>query len=256
VAVFDNTQYLVQLPAFEGPLDLLVHLIEREELDITTISLAQVTGQYLTYLAHLDQKRVSDLAAFLVVAAKLVLIKSQVLLPRPPVLDEEEEDVGEDLVEQLRLYKKFKELALRLREREDLKLRSYARIAPRPQLTPHLNLASVTLDDLVAAAREALNTLPATEVGEVITPTTVTIWQQIEIVEAYVWSRDRVRFRDMLSTAATRVEIIITLLAILELVKRDRLVISQERMFGEILIERKTASVRGLSSAQATVLVA
>src|SRR3990170_2755668 len=102
--------YEVRLPVFEGPLDLLLHLIEREELDITKVALAQVTDQYLAYLAMLKEVEVQVLTDFLVVAAKLLLIKSQALLPKPPpsVLDEEEEDIGDELARQLRVYKQFK----------------------------------------------------------------------------------------------------------------------------------------------------
>jgi len=250
--VLTSSNYQVRLPAFEGPLDLLLHLIEREEMDITTISLAQVTGQYLTYLGQLEEQRGSDLVAFLVVAAKLVLIKSQVLLPRPPAAEDEDEDVGEDLIRQLRLYRQFKKIAQRLHERDELGLRSFARIATGPRLDPHLDLDRVTLDDLVVAAREALKALPANEVGEVIAPVAVTIWQQIDVVEGYISAHRRVRFREVLSTAATRVEIIVTLLAVLELVKRRRALISQERMFGEIFIERRAPSEPALSASPAT----
>jgi segregation and condensation protein A len=101
--------YQVTLPVFEGPLDLLLHLIERQELDITAISLAQVTNQYLEYLGRVSERNPGNLADFLVVAAKLLLIKSRVLLPQPPVpLAPEEEDVGDDLVRQLMEYKRFK----------------------------------------------------------------------------------------------------------------------------------------------------
>jgi segregation and condensation protein A len=250
--VLRQSRYHVRVPAFEGPLDLLLSLIEREELDITAISLAQVTGQYLYYLAQLEEQRGRDLAAFLVVAARLVLIKSQVLLPRPLETDDEDEDVGQDLVHQLRLYKRFKEIAQLLREREEQGLRSYARIVSRPQLEPHLNLEGVTLPDLVLAAREALATVPEAEVGEVIAPAVVTLWEQIEVVEGLIASRKRVRFGDVLSAAATRVEIIVTLLAVLELVKRGRALIDQERLFGEIYIRQPTDAAPRPSHASAT----
>jgi segregation and condensation protein A len=98
------------LPDFEGPLDLLLYLIEREELDITKVSLARVTGAYLEYIHVLEQLQVDQVADFLVVAAKLLLIKSEALLPRPPSTQpSEEEDVGDDLVRQLLLYKQYKE---------------------------------------------------------------------------------------------------------------------------------------------------
>ena len=108
----DEPGYQVALPVFEGPLDLLLHLIERQELDITAISLAQVTNQYLEYLAGASERDPDNLADFLVVAAKLLLIKSRVLLPQPPAPPAaEEEDLGDDLVRQLVEYKRFKEAA-------------------------------------------------------------------------------------------------------------------------------------------------
>ena len=238
--MLNASHYQVRLPVFEGPLDLLLHLIEREEFDITTIALAQVTGQYLAYLSELKERRGGDLAAFLVVAAKLLLIKSQALLPRPPALTVSEEDIGDDLVQQLQLYKQFKEVALHLREREDLGLQSFIRIAANYRPEPHLNLSGVTLDDLVAAAREALQALPAAPVGGVVTPRVVTIGQQIEHIQAHLATHRRARFREILSTAVTRVEVIVTLLALLELIKRDRVQMRQERPFGPIIIELQT----------------
>src|SRR3990172_5725805 len=96
--------YKVRTPVYEGPLDLLLNLIERADLDITALSLATVTDQFLSYLASLDTMRAEEISDFLVVAAKLVQIKSEALLPRPPVRQPDEEDPGRDLLEQLRLY--------------------------------------------------------------------------------------------------------------------------------------------------------
>ena len=139
-AEIEQPSYQVQLPVFEGPLDLLLHLIQQQQLDITTIALAQVTDQYLAYLAvrkkaaldsPSDQEHVSDeLAGFLAVAARLLLIKSRALLPRPPAETDEDEDDGQDLVEQLRLYRRFKEMAAYLSERDQESLHMYARTLP------------------------------------------------------------------------------------------------------------------------------
>ena len=238
--MFNSSQYQVRLPVYEGPLGLLLHLIEREELDITAIALAQVTGQYLAYLSELEERRGSDLAAFLVVAAKLLLIKSQALLPRPPAIAASEEDIGDDLVHQLQVYRQFKEMGSLLHEREELGLRSFVRVAAQFPTEPHLDLSGVTLDDLVAAAREALHALPADPVGAVVAPNIVTIGQQIERIEARLALQRRARFREILSTAATRVEIIVSLLALLELIKRDRVRIHQERLFDAIIVELQT----------------
>jgi segregation and condensation protein A len=232
--------YQVQLPVFEGPLDLLLHLVEREELDITTIALARVTDQYLAHLAELERHQARDLAEFLVVAAKLLLIKSQALLPRPPSLLPEEEDVGEDLVRQLQAYKRFKEIASTLHEREKEGLHGYVRVAPLPRLDPQLDMGNVVIGDLLMYVQEALDALPAPPVGDVVTPVTVTIDKQIERIEKQLSRREKVGFREFLSVAATRVEVIVTLLAVLEMVKQDRARVRQEQLFGEILIERGT----------------
>lgn len=230
-------QYTVQLPIFEGPLDLLLHLIERDELDITTIALAQVTDQYMAYLEMLERREVRELASFLVVAAKLLLIKSLALLPRPPTLPPEAEDVGDELVRQLQAYKRFKEIASLLEEQEKKGLHSYVRIAPAPRPEPQLDLEGVTLQDLLTVVQEALDAVPAPPAGEVITPITVTIDGQIAHIEEKLARWRRVRFRDMLSDATARVEIIVTLLAVLEMIKQDRVRVQQEQIFGEILIE-------------------
>jgi segregation and condensation protein A len=103
-----GTNYKVHTPVYEGPLDLLLNLIERAELDITALSLAMVTDQYLDYIHGLEQKDADEISAFLVIAARLLQIKSEALLPRPVVREPGEEDLGQSLVDQLRLYKRFK----------------------------------------------------------------------------------------------------------------------------------------------------
>ena len=235
-----SLQYKIQLPVFEGPLDLLLHLIEQEELDVTTVALAQVTDQYMAYLAQLERRQVKELADFLVVAAKLLLIKSLALLPRPPALPSEAEDVGEELVRQLQIYRRFKEIAALLHEREKQGLHGYVRIAPLPRPEPQLDLGNVTLRDLLAAVHEVLDAMPAPPVGEIVAPITVTIAEQIIRIEEQLAQQRQVRFREILSKATTRIEIIVTLLALLELIKQDRAQVQQERLFGEIVIERQT----------------
>lgn len=234
-----SPQYEIQLPVFEGPLDLLLHLIEREELDITTIALAQVTDQYMAYLKELEHRDVKELTNFLVVAAKLLFIKSLALLPRPPLLSPETEDVGNELVRQLQIYKRFKEIASLLHDREKQGLHCYVRIAPLPHLDPQLDLGNTTINDLLTAVQEALDAVPAPSAGEVVAPITITITAQINHIENQLIHRRQVRFRDILSKATTRVEVVVTLLALLELIKQDRVQVRQEELFGEIIIERQ-----------------
>src|SRR5512138_1256566 len=119
-----NGGYTVTIPVYEGPLDLLLQLIERAELDITAVALAQVTDQYLAYI-HQMQVPADEISAFLVVAAKLLQIKSEALLPRPSVRKEGEEDLGEALARQLRIYKRYKEISKWLEDRESRHLRTY-----------------------------------------------------------------------------------------------------------------------------------
>ncbi|KPL20736.1 MAG: hypothetical protein AMJ93_11205 [Anaerolineae bacterium SM23_84] len=239
--------YCVTLDVFEGPLDLLLHLIEQRELDITKVSLASVTDQYLEYIQHIERIRVEHLAEFLVVAAKLLLIKSRALLPAPPVSEaEEEEDLGEELARQLREYelarqlreyKKFKELARQLGRREEEGLRAYVRIAPVPEVERELDLTDVTLDDLVAAVREALAERPRSEpAGLVVTRVTISIADKIRDLEARLAQEASFSFTRMLGNATSRTEIIVTFLALLELIKGRGVQVRQERLFGEILV--------------------
>jgi segregation and condensation protein A len=243
--MFDSevTTYQVTLPVFEGPLDLLLHLIEREELDITQVSLARVTNQYLDYLAQIGERDPDNLADFLVVAAKLLLIKSRVLLPRPPAsasLQEEEEDMGQDLVRQLIEYKKFKEVAGWLRAIEEQGTQSYVRIAGTPALEQSVDLGDVTLEDLLFAARQALAIRPPTPlVDSQVPPITMTIAQQMELIERETARGGPVSFRRLLARAQDRVEVIVTLLAILEMVKQLRVTMRQDRRFGDIWIVAK-----------------
>jgi segregation and condensation protein A len=231
--------YQVQLSMFEGPLDLLLHLIEREELDITRVALAQVTDQYLAYLAILKEIEAEFLTDFLVVAAKLLFIKSQALLPKPPpsLIDEEEEDLGDQLAHQLRVYKQFKMVARTLHQRESDGLRNYVRVALPPKLEPKLSLGDVSLDDLVAAVRQALEVRPPDPaVSEVVSPMTVTIGEQMKLIRNELAHRRRISFQSLLRRAASRVEIIVTFLAVLELVKQYVVEVQQDNLFGDIVI--------------------
>lgn len=235
----DPPAYQVILPVFEGPLDLLLHLIEREELDITEISLAQVTNQYIDYLAQLNERSPDNLADFLIVAAKLLLIKSRVLLPQPPGPPALEEDEGEDLVRQLIEYKKFKDAARWLQELEAQGLRSYIRLAPIPRLERTVDLGDVTLDDLLATVRQVLAVTPAAPtVNDTVAPITVTMSGQMALIEQETTGGRSVSFVRLLERATSRLEIIVTFLALLELVKQLRVRMRQDGAFGDIVIVR------------------
>ncbi len=230
--------FQVKLPDFEGPLDLLLYLIEREELDITRVSLAKVTGAYLEYIHVLEQLQVDQVADFLVVAAKLLLIKSEALLPRPPSTpSSEEEDVGDDLVRQLLLYKQYKESARQLGDREAAGLHTYIRVAPPPKIDAKLDLSNITVDMLIKAVRNVLEIEPpGPAVGTVVKPFTLTIRDQMNLIERILRYRPNISFKRMLRRARDRVEIIVTFLAVLELLRRHKVDVVQEQIFGDILI--------------------
>ncbi len=236
--VWNLPSYEIELPVFHGPLDLLLHLIEREELDISAVSLAQVTEQYLDYLSRLEELEAGVLADFLVIAARLILIKSRFLLPRPevPEDEEEEEDPGEALARQLREYKRFKMVAEQLRDRERQGLRAYVRVASAPVVERRLDLGNVSLQDLLIAMQEVLAEKPPAPADPVVQPLTITIHDKIMLAGRLLRERSVVRFRDLLDRATHRVEVAVTLLAVLELIKRQRIVVEQPQLFGDILI--------------------
>lgn len=216
-------------------------MIEKRELDITKVSLAQVADQYLEYISLLHELEAASLADFLVIAAKLLLIKSQMLLPQPPPI-EEEEDVGDELVHQLIEYKKFKEAAQELRQREEMGLRAYVRVAPPPRLERTLDLEGITLDDLLEAVQRALAVTPlAPSVSDMLAPIIVTVADKISQIEAALRRRSRISFNRLLARAASRVEIIVAFLAVLELIKRRRVDVQQEQAFGEIIITARVS---------------
>jgi segregation and condensation protein A len=231
--------YTVRTSVYEGPLDLLLGLIERAELDITSVSLAAVTNQYLAYIKELEQLHADEISAFLVIAAKLLQIKSEALLPRPPARAPGEEDIARSLVDQLKLYKRFKEIGSWLNERQHANLRTFLRVAPPPKVEPKLDLSNITLDKLVAAAREAFakesNKQP---LDVIIAAPRVTIREKIDLITKTMKEVEHATFRELLNQGASRLEIVVTFLAMLELVKRYRIRAHQEGPFNDIEIDR------------------
>ena len=231
--------YNVQTPVFEGPLDLLLNLIEHAELDITSVSLAMVTDQYLVYINSLEQLDADEISAFLVIAAKLIQIKSEALLPRPPAREAGEEDAGQALVDQLKLYKRFKEIGVWLNIREQANLRTYLRVAPPPKVEPKLDLSKITLAKLVAAAEEAFAKEKAKRpLASVIAAPRVTIREKIDMISRMMKDVQRTAFSTLIKDSASRLEIVVTFLAMLELIKRYRVQAHQEGLFADIEIDR------------------
>jgi segregation and condensation protein A len=231
--------YRVQTPVYEGPLDLLLNLIERAELDITSVSLASVTDQYLSYIHGLEHVGPDEISAFLVIAAKLLQIKSEALLPRPPAREPGEEDLGQSLVDQLKLYKRYKEIGVWMYKRQEQDLRTFLRIAPPPKVEPKLDLSNLTLEKLVNAAEEAFRKEKEKKpLGVVIAAPRVTIREKIDMIAKIMRQVEKSTFKALLDQGASRMEIVVTFLAMLELVKRYRLQANQDGLFGDIEIAR------------------
>ncbi len=247
---------VIDLPAFSGPFDLLLHLIEREALDITAISLSVVTEQYLQQVRRLKEKRVEQLIDFLVIAARLVLIKSRALLPRPPATqlgEEGEEDPAATLIRQLQRYRQYKDAASWLADRQERGLRTHLRVAPpvRPQVNAKLDLSDIGLQDFAAALIGLLARSEAREESvSVVRPPSVTIEGQLMLLRSRLREQQRVQFRDLLNDQPGREEVAVTLLATLELIKRRELIARQDTRFGPIELVAVTSSEQGLSSAE------
>ena len=245
-----ETTYTVRLPDFEGPLDLLLHLIEREEMDITRLSLAQVTDQYMQYLNTMQRADAEQIAEFLVVAAKLLLIKSRLLLPQEPVPgDGPSEDVGDELTRQLIEYRRYKQVSMQLKEWEGKGLRGYPRIAPRPKIEPRLDLSNVALEDLAALVDAVLAAHRAAPISNVVAPLVIRVGDKMQDIEQRLARGERVSFRTWLGQGSTRVEIVVSFLAVLELMKERKIVVRQDELFGDILIESAPPSPSSADSA-------
>ncbi|HJS28024.1 MAG TPA: segregation/condensation protein A, partial [Anaerolineales bacterium] len=167
----------------------------------------------------------------------LVQIKSEALLPRPPARAEGEEDPAEALARQLRIYKRFKEIADWLGQRDSQGFQTYIRLAPPPKIEIFHELDGVTLADLLEAGESIIrNVQPAEDIGSIITARKVTIRDRISRIISDLRQFGRSRFSSLLSQSTDRVELVVTFLAVLELVKRRRIIAEQDGLFAEIKI--------------------
>lgn len=228
--------YLVKLEHFEGPLDLLLQLIEREELSITEVSLAKITDDYLTIVRSAKEIQPDELADFLVVAAKLILIKSQALLPGLEIEAEE----GPSLADQLKLYKEFLEasrgLESRIREKHFMFGRKKPLIERVPEFLPPPRLAGEALAHtfrLVLKSLEPLLRLPKAAIERAIS-----IQEKIARIRTMILDRVAVKFGEVMKEAKSRTEVIVSFLALLELVKQRAIEAKQDSLFHEITLHK------------------
>jgi len=240
VATFQSDQYQISTPVYEGPLDLLLDLIEKAELDITSLALATVTDQYLDYMKQLQEQDPAEVSIFLVIAARLLQIKSAALLPHPSLLqsNSNEEDPGEALAQQLRDYKRFKELSSFLKTREDEGVHSFLRLnIPRPKTIIKADLEDLTMESFLSAAKDAFSIRRSVPLDTVVKMPKIRIKDKIRgIVDWFNnHASEKPSFTKMVEKA-TRSETVVSFLAMLELIKQRMIVAEQEKIFGEIII--------------------
>ena len=231
--------YKVQLEVFEGPLDLLLYLIKRDELDIYDIPIERITKQYMQYLDVMKMLDLSIAGEFLVMAATLMMIKSRLLLPVEdrPELEAEEDDPRWDLVRQLVEYKKFKDAADHLEDlalrREDIFIREGEHIELGPE--PEVALQDVSIFDLITAFQEALNCSKKEAPTEIFTDQ-YTVAQKVDFLTSLLREQKRAKLTDIFVGMRHRYEMVCTFLAILELIRMRQLRAMQTGPFGEIEI--------------------
>jgi segregation and condensation protein A len=239
-----ESDYKVKLEVFEGPLDLLLYLIKKEEVDIYDVSVERITRQYLEYV---DTFRMLDLEVageFVVMAANLIYIKSRSLLPvhqQPAEEDAEEEDPRWDLIRQLIEYKKFKDAAAQLQRRELEQEGLIPRVLEKPNLTAPdaLLKQEVSIFDLINAFRKVLKRLESKrEDLREIFEENFTVSDKIEHIMAITRRERSMAFSELFASAASRTEIAVTFLALLELIRLKQLRVLQREPFAEILISR------------------
>ncbi|MBI5838294.1 MAG: segregation/condensation protein A [Candidatus Eisenbacteria bacterium] len=231
------------MQGFEGPLDLLLHLIKRDEVDIYDIPIARITEQYLRYLDLMRALNLDVAGEFLVMAATLMRIKVKMLLPVTPLEEEEEGDPREALVQQLLEYRKYKEVAGRLREREEERRCLYERGLPESlDRSEPLPLRPVSLFDLLDVFRQVqLRASVEAAVYEVQAPA-IYIEDCMERIRQEITGRGRIRFTELLARCRRRLEMIVTFMALLELMKLGEIMAEQEESFGDIWIQPARAA--------------
>lgn len=239
----------VKLQAFEGPLDLLLHLIDKNKVNIYDIPIVEITNQYLSYIQMMKEQDLNVMSEFLVMAATLLDIKSKMLLPKEVNEEGEEEDPRQELVEKLLEYKLYKYMSYELREKQQeasFAMYKPATIPPeveayRPEVNTEELLKGITLsqmnqifkgvmkrqNDRIDPIRSTFGTLEKEEVDMDAT------WDQ---VERYIMAHPSCRFRDVLENQKAKMQIVIAFLVVLELMKIGKIKIVQEDTFSEILI--------------------
>ncbi|MCP4548798.1 MAG: segregation/condensation protein A [bacterium] len=230
--------YTVRLDLFEGPLDLLLYLIRKEEIEITEISVARITDQYLSHLETLQALELDSAGEYVLMAATLVRIKSRMLLPRQNEFDEED-DPQRDLVHQLQEYRKYKEVAGRLSDlsQERSQLHDFQPSVPIDALRSKEEIFSVAFPELLGALRDVMGTVAQREIKHRVELENITIEEKMDFLRGRLRQRSRFIFRDIFAEAESRQHIVVSFMALLELMKAGEVSVYQEGAFAEVWIE-------------------
>jgi len=237
-----NEEYKVNLEVFEGPLDLLLYLIKKDELDIHDIQIGRITTQYMEYLELMKILNLEIAGDFIVMASTLMLIKSRMLLPdeeRGPVDDDDEDDPRWDLVRQLVEYKKFKDAAGFLEYLEEEQENVFSREGEHVELGlhPDVGMSDVGIFDLISALNQALDRAPDEELQEIFAEQ-FTVAEKVDVLLTMTGKGRSVSLGRLFMGMRSRQEIVCTFLAVLELIKLNQLTARQDSHFEEIVIEQ------------------
>jgi segregation and condensation protein A len=243
--------YRVKLEIFEGPLDLLLYLIKKDEIDIRDIPIAHITEQYLEYLRLMEELDIAVAGDFLVMAATLIYIKSKLLLPATPKIAGEEdlnEDPRAELVERLLEYQKYKAAAQMLHTRGELEAASYAR--GQLDTDRHNPEVAATVLDLLRIFQDMLKRQQS-ELAMEIERDEMTMTEKLAQINQLLDERAEINVRELFARARSKRELILTFLAFLELVKELKISLVQGELFGEIFARKRTALPAELETSQA-----
>jgi segregation and condensation protein A len=224
----------IHLPVFQGPLELLLHLIERDDLDVTSVSLVAVTDQYLNAIRTTEGFPPRALAEFISIGAKLIYLKSRALLPRDPSQAlEEDDEVGRELIDMLVEYRRYAAVTTVLGERQEAGLRFFTRMAPPPPQPEGNGLEGVTTDLMRTIMLDVLRRTP--EPPRVLLPRQrITLSQRLSVLRSRLQGAGRFSFREAMQECTTRLEVVLSFLAILELMKSGECDAVQSETWGDI----------------------
>ena len=225
---------------FNGPLDLLLHLIKENKMDILNIEIESITEQYMAYLNKMEEMNLEVTSNYLLMASELLYIKSKMLLPKPKIEDEEEEDPREELVNRLLEYDAYKEISKTLKEKEELRKEIYTRAPSDIQeyMTSEVNIHdSLNIDDLVDAFKKFLERQKENRpIQTQVTEKEVTVAERRKKIKDIIFKKKKVSFFELFEDYSKEY-VVATFLAILEMAKEKELIIKQEKAFDDIICE-------------------